>query len=101
VSSDQRTEAARLADAAQQVEAGHGPVAVVRPGHKAVVLVSADEWERLAELDSAEATAWWRRDTAERAAAGEQAAAGEHGPGMDEAEFRQRFAHLFRDAGAA
>jgi hypothetical protein len=26
---------------------------------------------------------------------------GEDGPGLDETEFRRRFAHLFHDAGAA
>jgi hypothetical protein len=65
------------------------------------VLVSAEEWQRLEELASAEATAWWRRDTAERAHSGEEPGEGEEGAGLDEAEFRRRFAHLFRDAGAA
>jgi prevent-host-death family protein len=96
-----RNDADRLAAAAEEVEAGHGPVAVTRPGHKPVVLVSAEEWQRLADLESAEATAWWRRDAAERAASGEQPRAGEAGPGLNEAEFRRRFAHLFHDAGAA
>ena len=54
------------------------------------------------ELESAESTAWWRRDAAERAAQGEEPGAGEgEGPGLDEAEFRRRFAHLLNDAGAA
>jgi hypothetical protein len=26
----------------------------------------ADEWQRLDELESAESTAWWRRDAAEQ-----------------------------------
>lgn len=90
-----------LAAVADEVEAGRGPVAFVRPGHRPVVLVSADEWERLDELESAESTAWWRRDAAERAAQGEPPSEGEDGPGLDEDEFRQRFAHLFRDTGAA
>jgi len=86
---------------ADEVEAGRGPVAVVRPGHRPVVLVSAEEWQRLEELDSEESTAWWRRDAAEREAAGEGARQGENEPGIDEAEFRRRFAHLFRSTGAA
>jgi len=90
-----------LAAVADEVEAGRGPVALVRPGHRPVVLVSAEEWERLEELESAESTAWWRRDAAERAAEGEPADAGEDGPGLNEDEFRRRFAHLFRDTGAA
>src|SRR6187401_3285450 len=54
------------------------------PGHQPVVLVSAEEWQRLRELESAESTAWWRRDAAERAASGE-----ERGPGrMDPAWMR-------------
>jgi hypothetical protein len=65
------------------------------------VLVSAEEWQRLEELESAESTAWWRRDAAERAAQGEEPGAGEEGPGLDEAAFRRRFAHLLNDAGAA
>jgi hypothetical protein len=43
---------------------------------------------------SAEATAWGRRDAARRAVEGEPVTAGEDGPGLDEAEFRRRFAHL-------
>lgn len=101
MSNEQGNDADRLAAAAEEVEAGHGPVAVSRPGHKPVVLVSAEEWRRLAELESAEATAWWRRDAAERASLGEESGAGEEGPGLDEAAFRRRFAHLFHDAGAA
>lgn len=101
VSTEQPSDADRLAAAANEVEAGRGPVAVPRPGHKPVVLVSAEEWERLEELDSAESTAWWRRDAAERGAQGEEPGAGEEGPGLDEAEFRRRFAHLLNDAGAA
>ena len=63
------------------------------------MLVSAEEWQRLEELESAEATAWWR-DAAERAHSGEEPGEGEEGAGLDEAGFRRRFAHLFRDAGA-
>jgi PHD/YefM family antitoxin component YafN of YafNO toxin-antitoxin module len=85
-----------LAAIADEVEAGRGPVAVVRPGHRPVVLVSAEEWQRMDELESAESTAWWRRD-----ATGEGAHEGEHEPGIDEEEFRRRFAHLFRRTGAA
>jgi PHD/YefM family antitoxin component YafN of YafNO toxin-antitoxin module len=87
---------------ANEVEAGHGPVALVRPGHRPVVLVSAEEWQRLDELESAESTAWWRRDAADRhASSGEAPGDGEDGPGLDEAEFRRRFAHLLRSTGAA
>ena len=85
-----------------EVEAGHGPVALVRPGHRPVVLVSAEEWQRLDELESAESTAWWRRDAADRrTASGERPSDGEDEPGLDEEEFRLRFAHLFRSTGAA
>jgi PHD/YefM family antitoxin component YafN of YafNO toxin-antitoxin module len=101
VSNEQPSDEDRLAAAADEVEAGRGPVAVPRPGHKLVVLVSAEEWQRLEELDSAESTAWWRRDAAERAAHGEDLGAGEEGPGLDEAAFRRRYAHLLNDAGAA
>lgn len=87
---------------ADEVEAGHGPVALVRPGHSPVVLVSAEEWQRLDELESAESTAWWRRDAADRReATGEGPGDGEDEPGLDEDEFRRRFAHLFRSTGAA
>jgi len=87
---------------ADEVESGAGPVALVRPGHRPVVLVSAEEWQRLDELESAESTAWWRRDAAERrAATGEEPDEGEDGPGLDEDEFRRRFAYLFRSTGAA
>ena len=101
VSNEQRGDADWLTAAADEVEAGGGPVAVSRPGHKPVVLVSAEEWQRLEELGSAEATAWWRRDAAERAHSGEEPGEGEEGRGLDEAELRRRFAHLFHDAGAA
>jgi PHD/YefM family antitoxin component YafN of YafNO toxin-antitoxin module len=87
---------------ADEVEAGRGPVALVRPGHHPVVLVSAEEWRRLDELESTESTAWWRRDAAERhGATGEGIHEGEDEPGIDEDEFRRRFAHLFRNTGAA
>jgi len=87
---------------ADEVEAGRGPVALVRPGHRPVVLVSAEEWRRLDELESAESTAWWRRDAAERhEATSEGAHEGEDEPGIDEDEFRRRFAHLFRSTGTA
>ena len=87
---------------ADEVEAGGGPVALVRPGHRPVVLVSAEEWQRLEELESAESTAWWRRDAAERHdATGEGIRKGKDEPGIDENEFRRRFAHLFRSTGAA
>lgn len=95
VDSEQGNDADRLAAAAEEVEAGRGPVAVARPGHQPVLLVSAEEWQRLQDLESAESTAWWRRGAAERAASEED------GPGLDEAAFRRRFAHLFHDAGAA
>ena len=87
---------------ANEVEAGHGPVALLRPGHRPVVLVSAEEWQRLDELESAESSAWWRRDAADRqAASGDEPGAGEDEPGLDEDQFRRRFAHLFRSTGAA
>jgi PHD/YefM family antitoxin component YafN of YafNO toxin-antitoxin module len=87
---------------ADEVEAGAGPVALVRPGHRPVVLVSAEEWQRLDELESGESTAWWRRDAIERrTAAGEEPGQGEDEPGLDEDEFRRRFAYLFRSTGAA
>lgn len=101
VGNEQRSDSDQLATAAEEVEAGRGPVAVSRPGHKLVVLISAEEWQRLEELESAEATAWWRRDAAERAGSGEEPGEREEGPGLDEAEFRRRFAHLFHDVGAA
>ena len=73
VSDEQPSDADRLTAAADEVEAGHGPVAISRPGHKlVVVVVSAEDWQRLEELESAEATAWWRRDAAGRAHAGEE-----------------------------
>ena len=101
MSDEQGSDADRLAAAAEEVAAGRGPVAVARPGHQPLVLVSAEEWQRLEELESAESTAWWRRDAAERAASGEEPGTGEDGPALDEAAFRRRFGHLFPDAGAA
>ena len=97
---EQRSDADRLAAAAEEVEAGRGPVAVARPGHQPVVLVSAEEWQRLQELESAESAAWWP-DAAERAALGEERGSGPDRPGLGEAAYRRRFAHLFHDAGAA
>src|SRR6266704_6064994 len=47
VNDEQRSDADQLAAAVEEVEAGRGPVAVSRPGHKLVVLVSAEEWQRL------------------------------------------------------
>jgi hypothetical protein len=44
---------------------------------------------------------WPGRDAAERANSGEEPGEGEEGPGLDEAEFPHRFAHLFHDVGAA
>lgn len=63
----------------------------------------ADALEEIAdEVESAESTAWWRRDAAERrAATGEETDEGEDEPGLDEDEFRRRFAYLFRSTGAA
>jgi PHD/YefM family antitoxin component YafN of YafNO toxin-antitoxin module len=98
VSDEQRSDADRLAAAAELVDAGRGPVAVARPGHQPVVLVSAEEWQRLQELESAESEAWWR-DAAGRAVP--EPRGGEDGPGLGEAALRRRFAHLFHDAGAA
>jgi PHD/YefM family antitoxin component YafN of YafNO toxin-antitoxin module len=102
VHGEQGNDAGRLAAATEEVEAGRGPVAVARPGHQPVVLVSAEQWQRLQELESAESTAWWRRDSAERGASGQEPGSGEdgYGPGLDEAAFRRCFAHLFHDAGA-
>ena len=57
VNGDQHDDASRLAAAAEDGEAGHGPVAVALPGHQPVVLVSAEEWQQLQELESAESTA--------------------------------------------
>ena len=91
-------DADRLAQLVDEVEAGQGPVELVRPGHRPVVLVSSEDWD---ELVSAEETAWWRRDAAERAAAGEPVNDDEEGSGLDEAAFRERFAHLLRRDGAA
>ncbi|MGH3275879.1 MAG: hypothetical protein ACRDNZ_16335 [Streptosporangiaceae bacterium] len=96
-----RSDIERLAAAADEVEAGRGPVAVKLPGHQPLVMVSAQEWSRAEELESAESTAWWRRDAGERAARGEDSHSGEEGPGLDEASFRRRFGHLLHDAGAA
>ncbi|HEX5346400.1 MAG TPA: hypothetical protein VFW64_04765 [Pseudonocardiaceae bacterium] len=61
-----------------------------------MVLVSAEQWAHLLELESEEETAWWRRDAAERVEWGEAASPdGDDQPGIDEAEFRRRFRHLF------
>jgi hypothetical protein len=57
VSTEQRGDADLLAAAAGEVAAGRGPVAVSCPGHQLVVLVSAEQWQRLEELASAGATA--------------------------------------------
>jgi PHD/YefM family antitoxin component YafN of YafNO toxin-antitoxin module len=87
---------------ADEVEAGGKPIAFARPGHRPVVLVSAEDWQRLDELETEESTAWWRRDAAERGTAtGEEAGEGESEPGLDQDEFRRRFAYLFRSTGAA
>ncbi len=81
---------------ADEVEAGYGPVALVRPGHPPVVLVSAEHWARLLDLESEAETAWWRRDAAERAEQGEAPSEdGDDQPGIDETEFRRRFKNLF------
>jgi PHD/YefM family antitoxin component YafN of YafNO toxin-antitoxin module len=101
VSNEQRGGADQLAAAADEAEAGRGPPAVSHPGHKVVALVSAEQWRQLEELEPAEATAWWRRDAAERAHSGEKPGEGQDGPGLDETESRRRFAHLLRDTGAA
>src|SRR5260370_24006793 len=86
---------------ANEVEAGGGPGALVRPGHRPVVLVSAEEWQRLDELESAESTAWWRRGAAgRRDATGEEGGDREHDQGLDEDEIPRRFSHLFRSTGA-
>lgn len=92
-----QSDAQELAVAVTRLEAGHGPVAVELGRHEVVVVGSAQDWQRLEELESAESTAWWRRDAAERAAQSEEPGAGEEGPGLDETDFRRRFAHLFRD----
>lgn len=83
---------------ADQVEAGEGPLALVRPGHKPVVLVSVEQWSRLLDLESEAETAWWRRDAHERAEQGDPIEEGEGEPGIDEDEFRRRFAHLLPPA---
>src|SRR5260370_16015807 len=93
-------DAGALEAIANEVEAGGGPVALVRPGHRPVVLVSAEEWQRLDELESADSTAWWRRDAAgRRDATGEEVGDDEHAQGLDEDEVRRRFAHPFRPGG--
>jgi prevent-host-death family protein len=71
-----------------------GPILLSRPGRTGVVVVSVEDWQRLEDLASAEETEWWRRNAAEREAAGEPLGDGEEGPGLDEAGFRRRFAHL-------
>jgi hypothetical protein len=61
-----------------------------------------DDRQRPDELESAESTAWWRQDAAERRmATGEEAGEGEDEPGLDEYECRHRFGYLFRNTGAA
>jgi hypothetical protein len=65
------------------------------------VLVSAEQWQRLEELESAGATAWWRRDAAGVLTQVRSRGRGRKALGLDEAGFRRRFAHLFRDACAA
>ena len=65
------------------------------------MLVSAEQWQQLDELASQEATAWWRRDAAERAQDGEGPENGEDEPGLNETEFREQFDYLFRKTGAA
>jgi len=45
--------------------------------------VSAEGWQRLEELESAEGTAWWRRDAPGRARSGEEPGEGEEGVGLD------------------
>ncbi len=97
-------DAEELEAIADEVEAGDGPIALVRPGHRPVVVVSAEDWRRLDELESEESTAWWRRDAAERSmATGEEAGQGdgEGEPDLDEDEFRRRFGYLLRSTGAA
>lgn len=59
-----------------------------------MVLVSAEHWAHFLELESEEETAWWRRDASERAEHGETSEDGQDEPGIDETEFRRRFAHL-------
>ena len=100
MSDEKRSDADRLAAAAAEVEAGRGPVAVARPGHPPVVLMSAEDWQRLEELEPAESTAWWR-DAAEHTAPGGRPGSRGQGPRLGEAAYRRRFAHLFHDAGAA
>ena len=58
------------------------------------MVVSAEEWQRLQELESAESTAWWRRDAAERAASGEEPGYGEDG--LQAAKWHQWKVHLFK-----
>src|SRR6184192_910866 len=53
VHSEQLSDTDPLAVVTEDVEAGGGPVALVRPGHRPVVLVSAEEWARLDELETA------------------------------------------------
>ncbi|WP_250292191.1 type II toxin-antitoxin system prevent-host-death family antitoxin [Frankia sp. CiP1_Cm_nod1] len=87
----------QLADEAERT----GPIALSRPGRNSVVVVSLEDWQRLEDLASEEETAWWRRDTAERATRGELPGEGEEGPGLDEDEIRHRYAHLLRRDGVA
>ncbi|MBV9092352.1 MAG: Uma2 family endonuclease [Streptosporangiaceae bacterium] len=46
--------AAELEAVADEVERGGGPIALVRPGHPPVVVVSAEEWQRLGNAGGAE-----------------------------------------------
>jgi hypothetical protein len=89
---------ARVAD---EVGAGQGPVALVRPGHRPIVVVVSEEQRpQLGDVASIEATAWWRRDGAERTAAGESLT-DEDGPDLDEATFRGAFGHLLPGSSTA
>jgi antitoxin YefM len=77
-----------LAELADEVESTQSRVRLTREGHADLVLLSADD------LASLEETVFWQRDEAERAAAGEPPGDGEDGPGLNEVEVREKFAHL-------